>query len=416
MTPPSPRFPATRADALVTAERLRVYPLILLAAYAVAAVGWVLMSADGIDPGGKPLGYDFITFYAAAVLALEGRAVEAFSPATILAAQQAAVPANRMLFLWHYPPTFHLVVTPLGLLPYGLAFLAFAILNVGALLALVRHVADHRLALLLAIAFPALFINTFHGQNGALNAALFGFGLLLLERRPILAGVLIGLLAYKPHLGLLIPFALAAAGYWRSFGAAAATVLAFCGLATLAFGWDYWRVFLANLSLTSQVLEAGALPWAKMPTLFAAASLLGAPTALAYALQAAIALPACALAIWAWRRPGPLDLKVALLAVAALTPSPYLFDYDLALLAIPCAILARHALAGGDGRAGAAFLVGIATLPVVGPGLAQATSLQIMPMGIAALFAACWIVLASARERMPSHPLVSDGCAAARSP
>lgn len=47
-------------------------------------------------------------------------------------------------------------------------------------------------------------------QNGFLSAGLFGGALVLLERRPVLAGALFGLLTYKPHLGLLVPIVLIA--------------------------------------------------------------------------------------------------------------------------------------------------------------------------------------------------------------
>src|SRR4029077_20364009 len=74
--------------------------------------------------------------------------------------------------------------------------------------------------LLLALAFPAVLINVGHGHNGFLTAALLGGGLVVLDRRPLPAGILFGLMAYKPQFGLMIPIALAAGGYWRSFAAA----------------------------------------------------------------------------------------------------------------------------------------------------------------------------------------------------
>jgi hypothetical protein len=377
-----------RYDQLIDERRLTLYGRTFVVLYVVLAFAWLCLSQDGIDRLGKPLGYDFITFYAAAKLALQGHAADAFSVARLFAAEQAVVPANTMIFLWHYPPTFHLLVTPLGLVPYGIAYALFVGGTQLLYLALVRGIVGHPLAILLALAFPAAFINAFHGQNGFLNAAVLGFGLLALERRPVLAGVVLGLLAYKPHLGLLLPFLLAAGGHWRAFGAAALTVLAFCGVATAAFGLDYWHAFVANLSLTAEVLEEGRLPWPKMPSIFAFASLLGAPATLAYALQAALAVTAGAATVWAWRRPGPLDLKVALAVVATAMLSPYIFDYDLVLLAIPVAILARRSLEAGTSQ-NAALLVLVSLLPLFAPGLAG-LHIQVMTLGLIALYIACW--------------------------
>ena len=307
------------------------------------------------------------------------------------------MPANQMVFLWHYPPPFHLVVAPLGLLPYYPAYWLFLAATLPLYLLLARRISDHPLALLLALALPAVFVNAFHGQNAFLNTALFGFGLLLLERRPVLAGALIGLLAYKPHLGLLLPFALAAAGYWRSFIAAAITAMLFCAVSTLAFGLDYWLAWYRNLALVARVLEDGNLPWAKMPTLFAFASLLGAPARLAYALQIAAALPVALATVWAWRREGPLELKVALAATATLMMSPYLFDYDLVLMALPIGLLAERMRRSGQ-RGGAALLVLVAMAPLVGPGLAEAAHIQPMPFAAAALYVLSWRALAKERH------------------
>jgi hypothetical protein len=240
-------------------------------------------------------------------------------------------------------------------------------------------------------------VNAFHGQNAFLNTALFGFGLILLDRRPVLAGALIGALAYKPHLAVLLPFVLAAAGYWRSFIAAAVTALAFCALATLVFGLEYWLAWSRNLALVARVLEDGLLPWHKMPSVFAMASLVGAPTRLAYALQAAVAVPVMLATVAAWRRQGPLDLKVALVAAATLMMSPYLFDYDLVLAAIPTAILAERMRRAGRPD-GAALLVLAALAPLACPAFAEVTGLQPMPFAVAALWLAAWRALADARE------------------
>ena len=80
--------------------------------------------------------------------------------------------------------------------------------------------------LLVALAFPAVLINIGHGQNGFLTAALLGGALVVLERRPIMAGFMLGLLVYKPQYGLLLPLVLAVSGRWKCFASAAVTVAA----------------------------------------------------------------------------------------------------------------------------------------------------------------------------------------------
>src|SRR5258708_23754680 len=132
---------------------------------------------------------------------------------------------------WLYPPIFLFVVTPLALLPYPIALAVWQGASFALYLAVIATILrpirnDHtiaRLWLIVAAAFPACFVNLGHGQNGFLSAGLFGAALAMLAPRPVLSGVLFGLLAYKPQIGLLIPVALMAAGQWGPFLAAGVT-------------------------------------------------------------------------------------------------------------------------------------------------------------------------------------------------
>jgi hypothetical protein len=228
----------------LTEERIRVYSGIVFAIFVLAYLALTAMSLpDGVDPRGKPIGYDFITFWSAAWLALHGRPEAVFDWQAIAAAQHAAVPAMEKLFLWHYPPTFLLAVLPLGLVPYVAAFAAFSAGSVALWAALVRRIAPDPRYWIVAAAMPAGLINFFHGQNGFLTAALAGFALLLLKTNPIAAGVLIGLLAIKPHLAILFPVALVASRNWRAFAAAAVATVAFTAASIAAFGWPTVTAF-----------------------------------------------------------------------------------------------------------------------------------------------------------------------------
>jgi len=112
--------------------------------------------------------------------------------------------------------------------------------------------------LLPALAFPPVFVNISHSHNGFLTAALLGTALVVLERRPWLAGMLFGLLIYKPQFGVLIPLVLIATGRWRAFAGAALTVAALTLATLIAFGAEVWRAFFASAALTRvEVLEQG---------------------------------------------------------------------------------------------------------------------------------------------------------------
>src|SRR5690606_17631500 len=145
-----------------------------------------------------------------------------------------------------------LLAAPLALLPYSLALLVWQggtlvlyLLTVRAIIARYGVIPTNGLWWLLALGFPAVFVNLGPGQNGFLSTALLALALLTLDRRPLLAGVFFGLLAYKPQLGPMIPLVLLATGRWRTIGAAVATVAALAGAVTVFLGVEVWQAFLA---------------------------------------------------------------------------------------------------------------------------------------------------------------------------
>ena len=195
-------------------ERIRVYSWMVVAIFAVVYVVWLGLSLpDLVDPRGKPFGYDFMAYWSAARLALAGHSERAFFESLISAVQHGLVPSSPgIVFPWHYPPTFLLPLEPLGLLPYPAALAVFVAATAALWAALVRRVLPDPRGWIVAAAAPAGLINLLDGQNAFLTAALAGFALLWLQRRPVAAGVLIGLLAIKPHLAVLFPLALELGG------------------------------------------------------------------------------------------------------------------------------------------------------------------------------------------------------------
>jgi hypothetical protein len=240
---------------------------------------------------------------------------------------------------------FLLVCLPLALVPYLPALAAWLGATGYACWRAIRAIlgeAGVGLALPL-LAFPGVFTTLGHGQNAFLTTGLFALAALSLDRRPILAGVFFGLLAFKPHLGLLIPVALVAAGRWRTFAAAACTVTAFAAASVLAFGVETWRAFFEVSSLARIALEQDMVGPAKMTSAFAAVRLLHGGLGAAYGVQAAVSLAAAAIvAVVARARAGGLA-EGAVLAAASLLASPFLLDYDLMILAVPMAWVVREA-------------------------------------------------------------------------
>jgi hypothetical protein len=329
--------------------RVTGYACIFVALFALTTVVWIVLSPGLIDPNGKPIGTDFMTVWSAGKLALMGEPAAAYDYARHLEVQRQALPwgegQETPYYGWHYPPFFMAVASALALLPYGAALAAWTAATLPLYLGTIRAIVPYRRWLLFALAFPAVFVNLSHGQSGFLTAGLLGLGLLLLESRPILAGVLFGLLAYKPQLGLLLPLVLLADRRFVAFSSAALTTVTASVLSYLILGAETWRAFISSVTDTrTLVLEQGAMGWEKLQSAFAAMRMLGAGVEVAYAAQAVVTVFAAVAVIWIWRRPLAMPLKGAALVTGTLLATPYAFDYDMMLLSLPIAWLAVEGL------------------------------------------------------------------------
>lgn len=323
-------------------ERARNYCRILAAVTFVVAFGWIALSHDGVDTAGKPLGTDFLSFWTASKLALSGHAASVYDAHAHYAAQRAAFAGGHLDYAaFFYPPLYLLICLPLAALPYFASLCAWLSLTFYAYWRVAREFlggAGAGLALPL-FAFPAVLLTIGHGQNAFLSTALFGAGILALRTRPIAAGVAFGLLAFKPHLGLLIPVLLIASGRWKTFASAAATVLALVGVSAALFGIATWEAFASVLPFARSTLEQGLVGPEKMQSLFAAIRLWHGSVGAAYAAQAAMAAVAGVFLIALCRQRPESDAQGPALMAATLLASPFLLDYDLMLLAIPLAWL-----------------------------------------------------------------------------
>lgn len=330
-------------------------------------IGLCLMDRVGtLDQWGRPLGTDFSGIYAAGHLALQGNAAGVYDWAIHGAAQRALQgSADVPFFPWHYPPVFFLVAAPLALLPYLPALVAWQLATMAALLAVLWRILPGRDTPIVALGCPVVFVCVAHGQNGFLTAALFGAGLLALERRPLLGGLLLGCLCYKPQLGLVIPIVLAAGGYWRACLGSALAVLALCGATLLLFGPDVWTQFVASLPDARRVtIEESGTGWYKLVSAYAYVRFMDGSPALASLVQGVVGAGALAGAAWLWWRRAAFPLRAAAAILATILATPYLLDYDLALLGPAIAFLVAHGLRHGFARWEATLLAGAWVVPV----------------------------------------------------
>ncbi|MGQ0741471.1 MAG: glycosyltransferase family 87 protein [Alphaproteobacteria bacterium] len=385
------------------ADRMKIYPRLLLAGYVIAAIFYLAFSEGLIDSNGKPVGTDFVNVYAAGDMALAEDAAGAYDWAKHSESERALFPGRSIpYFGWHYPPLFFLIAAPLAFLPYALALGFYQVATLAAYAALMwRMLRPNRDALLIALAFPAVFVCLFHGQNGFLTAALLGGGLLLLDRRPWLAGALLGALAYKPQfvaLPLLIPLVTLR---WRVVVSATATIATFSVVTLVLFGPEVWSAFFASETLTRTiVLEQGSAGWHKIQSVFAGVRLLGGSIALAYAVQFAVALASIAATVWVWRSKTPYYVQCAVLCLAIPLVTPYLLDYDLVFLALPIAWLALEGRVSGFCPWEKSVLFLLWLMPLVARGVADLLHVPIGPLVIGLAFA---FALARARTSLAAR-------------
>jgi alpha-1,2-mannosyltransferase len=383
-----------RSGEWLTAARARGYSLILLGVCAIAMIGWIAVSDGLIDRNGKPIGSDFSSFYAAGSLVLDGRANDVYDMAMHYAREQQIFGAATPYYGWLYPPIFLLVATPLALMPYPLALAVWQIstfaLYLSVIGAVVRRMRQRGIAigpiwLPIAAGFPAVFVNLGHGQNGFLTAGLFGAALLALPTRPVISGVLFGLLAYKPQFALIVPIALLAAGQWRTVVAAGITVMALVAVTSLAFGADLWLAFATSTETSRKLLlENGDVGFEKLQSVFAAVRLWGGGIPLAYAVQGVASAAAVCGTAWVWRSSGDRDLKAALLIIATLLASPHVLDYDLTMLAPAIAFTVSAGIASGFRDYEISVLAAAWITPLLSRSIAGVTGI---PLGLLVLLA-----------------------------
>ncbi len=379
-----------RSGAWLTAERVRLTALVLLAVAAMAACFLIATSDGRNDRFGRPLGTDFSNVYAAGTYVLEGQAAVPFDPARQYAREQVIFGQATPFYGWHYPPFFLGVAALLALMPYWLALIVWQGATLLLYLLAIRAIVPSA-PILLALAFPAVFINLGQAHNGFLTAALIGLALTQLNARPWLAGILFGLLAYKPQFGLLIPLVLVASGRWRVFAAAAATVTLLALAVTLAFGTDVWSAFVASTKFTRDVvLEQGGTGWFKIQSVFSGVRMWGGGIGLAYAMQGTVTLAIAATLVWLWRSAAAFPLKAAALIIGCVLATPYCLDYDLMLLAPAIAFVAAHGLARGFGAFEKTTLAGLWLVPLVARSVPEFTSI---PLAVPLMLLAFWLLL-----------------------
>jgi arabinofuranan 3-O-arabinosyltransferase len=304
-----------------------------------------------VDRSGLPIYTDFSVWWAAGMQALHGDPAVLYNPGEFAKVQAALFRPGDVLYLnWpSYPPTFLLVLAPLALLPYHYAFITWDVITLLGCIAIVYLIVRRQAAIALALGAPFTAWNFLAAQNGFLTASLLGGSLLFLERQPVLAGVFIGCLTYKPQYGILVPVALVASCQWRAIASAGITAALLAAASITLFGAELWASFPRGLVAQGELnlLADPDSNWGYLQTVYGLIRSLHGGAHLAWLAQGS-AIVATGAIVWiGWRSRVSYGLKAAILSAAALIATPYAFAYDMAAIVIPAAFLANDQLNRG---------------------------------------------------------------------
>lgn len=390
----------------LSARRVRLVCILLLGA-TILSYAILLLTAHGtLDAQGRPIGTDFSDVYAAGWMADHHRAAAAWVWPEHYKVQQALHHSRAVPFYgWHYPPPFLLLARLLAMMPYLPALLLWQGATLAGAVVVARGIVPGPGTTLAVLAAPASFVCLGHGQNAFLTASLLAGGLMLLDRRPWAAGLLLGCLVYKPQFAVLLPVALIAAGNRRAFLGAALSSLGLVAITLAIWGWPVWEAFRDSLAITRTiVIETGQTGWEKIVTTFATARAFGAPVPLAYALQGistALAIAGAAIAA-RWASPA---LRGAAVCGAALLSTPYAMDYDLVILGGALCFLVADARARGWLAQEKSILALAYLAPLFGRQIAALTLVPLDWIAVVAVFALtlrrAWALDIASKLRLP---------------
>ncbi len=359
---------------------------ILLLAVNVALLFAISRTHPALWNDGQIPGLDFAAFWSASWLTLNGEFADAYAREVLGAVQIKATGGSQAFAPWLYPPTYILMVLPLALVSYSLAYLGWVAGTFAAFAGAVSRIVPNECTLLFLLAFPGTAVNIAAGQNGFLTAALFAAALVCLERRPVWSGIFFALLSYKPQFGFLIPFALLAGRHWTVFISASTSTLLLIGATFVLFGTAPWLAFIERIPASRELYELPQL-WEKIPSLYSFLRLSGIGHGMAFAVQACALVVVLALTCLTWFRCKEYRIKAAMLAAGTLLMPPYLLYYDHTILAVVIAFLITDGLERGWHKGDQLVLAIAAVTPLAGSLIANGTNIQLGWFAVAALFA-----------------------------
>jgi hypothetical protein len=391
-------------------ERPESPNIVIVFVLAVVMVALFFFIVAAVLPDSLPkywINADFANYWIAARLSLEGRALDLFRGHDVyFAHMQEVFGPDYPWRSWSYPPHYLLLIAPLGLvnyLPAAILFMSVTLLLLVHALSLAVPKMPWWVAVLI---LPAVFCNLILMQNGFLTSALILYGLALREKRPVLAGIAIGILTVKPQLGFLFPILLCFERRWLVIASASLTAVVMVGLSATFFGVEAWTGYMTiTLSQQTDVMLHLEGAFADMiPSVFGSfrsLRMIEPETALRVHMIFAVAV--FCFFLWSLAKAKTSVARATNAVFATFLVTPYSVSYDLAALSAIAAVQLRYASAFSPSRtdryAQWVILCAFFALPVFVYELG-AHGLPISPL----IIAAAWLVLIA----MDRHISISE--------
>jgi len=365
------------------------------AAVFFVALQIAFLGLAGLPPIDKPwadetnfaIGRDFLNTWMGGRSMFSGGPAAWFDVRTYAAALRDMLGPTYPETYWSYPPHIVLFVWPLGLMPYLFAYITWCVVGIALYLVACSSAIPRERLLFLAVA-PGVAVCVFFGQNGFYTAALLIGGLLSLDRRPVLAGVLFGILTVKPQLGLLLPIVLLLERRWVTIASTVMTIAFLFVVTAMLFGLDVWldywhKIVPQQMWLTE---NAGGLMFSLVSSLFFGARLIHLPLGVAWAIQYVGTAFAFAAVVWTyWKRRDP-QLSLALFVTATFLFTPYILNYDMVMFGFVVALLRDRA---GNTMRDHWLLLAVWSLPVT---MMFAGAIWIPLAPVVLIMFACWLL------------------------
>jgi len=368
-----------------------------------------------IDRAGNIKFQDFLQFPISARLIASGHADQLYDDQVLAREIHATIGRDTSVYLqYFYGPQVALPFIPLASLPFlaqAAIWVALSLLMYFVCIYLIlKRCAALRpfraLVAICALAYPPLFHFFMRGQLSVVLLVCFTAAYLaFLSERDFLAGVTLGLLAFKPQFLVAIPLILLLAQAWKALAGVVISAATQLALTSLYFGRDVMQAYFARLLHSASHPGSTELIFSpiQMHSLHSFWELLIPSRPGVWALYVLTSFAVTGIAASIWKSSAPLALRFSALMFAAVLVNPHLYIYDLLALAPAFLLLTDWSLDNPLHSAKPALdvLLYLAfLLPLFGP-LAYWTHLQLSIVVFAALL---WTLR---RLQLSEEPILS---------